>query len=504
MSRNDPIETDSALFERTYPRKKARRWQVVLLSCFFPAAPSDTASIVHRSIPIDSINFPRVLVVVKVIRFCFVFEILSLTMMQTNFLVTSFLALGAGNPWTAQAFVLPAISTDRTTSTALSSTRSSPYSTVDVSGPRWNGEFWENRRPSHYEQFARNRAGLGNAPTSSTPTNTLDDRTTNNFVPPAPPAPPLVRYSTLPEEAKADIADPAGRSRNRVGPYYYSPPPPSIRLPENSQEISGGSRGTWSSDGTLQHDTVQVTMTTDGRPLNADLEVYQGPDNTPQKMRIYTEDGRLRPFTTMIQTPQGAAANAHVATSFSSRSLRDNFSSSAVAAINNAGASHSISIKNIGPLEFPIIAGVEGKGPTPDEERAASMADYSGRSMGSFLGRSQEIHGGHLKTFPFDPSVASVEVKIHSQGLPIMAIVELWQGPGDVKTVAQIYCDDGQNKPFSAIIETPGPGNTIAIRNMGPTAYPIEAELDVHSVDNSAYSYSYPRSTYENSYFGGY
>lgn len=346
------------------------------------------------------------------------------------------------------------------------STRS-PYSTVDNSGPTWTGQRWEGRAPTYEEQFAQSRAqqqqqqGLQNW----------------NYPRPRESA-PMVRYSALSEQEKAAIANAnTGRSA------YYSPNPPplpAVPMPENSQEIQGGSRGTWVSDASYNHDEVQVTLATDGRPLRADVEVYQGPDNTPQRMRVFSEDGRMRPFTTMIATPQGAAKTASL---FWNNQFRSPTFST--------GGSHSISIRNTGPIEFPIIAGVEGKGTTSVEERASSMSDYSGRSMSTFLNRKEEIHGGHLRTYPFDPSVASVEVRILSQGLPIMAMVELWQGPGDVKTVAQVYCDDGQTKPFSAIIETPGAGNTIAIRNMGPTAYPIEAILQVHSIDNSAYSYAY-------------
>ncbi len=330
----------------------------------------------------------------------------------------------------------------------------SPYSTVDNSGPTWTGQRWEGRTPTYEEQFAESRA--------------------QQSIPRQRESAPLVRYSALNEEEKALLSN-TGRSA------YHSPnPPPLVTMPESSQQIQGGSRGTWVSDASYNHDEVQVTMATDGRPLRADVEVYQGPDNTPQRMRVYSEDGRMRPFTTIISTPQGAAKTASLFwnSPFRSPTL-------------STGGSHSISIRNTGPIEFPIIAGVEGKGTTSIEERASAMTDYSGRSMGTFLNRKEEIHGGHLRTYPFDPSVASVEVRIISQGLPIMAMVELWQGPGDVKTVAQVYCDDGQTKPFSAIIETPGSGNTIAIRNMGPTAYPIEAILEVHSVDNSAYSYSF-------------
>lgn len=363
--------------------------------------------------------------------------------------------------------LVPATATVKNSfSFSLPSSRS-PYATVDNSGPTWTGQRWEGRAPTYEEQFAQSRVQQ-QQPQPLELQNYPRQRESA----------PMVRYSALSEQEKAAIAN-----TDRSSSAYYTPNPPplpAVPMPENAQDIQGGSRGTWVSDSSYNHDEVQVTMATDGRPLRADVEVYQGPDNTPQRMRVFSEDGRLRPFTTMIATPQGAAKTASL---FWNNQFRSPTFST--------GGSHSISIRNTGPIEFPIIAGVEGKGSTPIEERASAMTDYSGRSTGTFLNRKEEIHGGHLRTYPFDPSVASVEVRIVSQGLPIMAMVELWQGPGDVKTVAQVYCDDGQTKPFSAIIETPGAGNTIAIRNMGPTAYPIEAILQVHSVDNSAYSYAY-------------
>jgi len=418
------------------------------------------------------------------------------------------LAAGRGGG-DVHAFVLPSSSTTTaangagpsirtpscragTSQTILHSTRqaTSPYDPVASSGPSWNGQRWEGQARTFQQEFDRNRErqqeGRPYFPT-----------------PQQQPAAPMVRYSDLSERERESLGGGAtsssyyGRSTSSLG-YDMAPlpPPPAVELPMNSKDIQGGSRGTWSSDGRANHDQVQVTMTTDGRPLSCDVEVYQGPDNTPQRMRIFSEDGRRRPFTTIIQTPQGAAKTSSLF--YNPYNLRDSASSSSSATSMAAagGTSHSISIINRGPMEFPISAGVEGIGTTDPEERAAKMADYSGRAR--LHGKNEEIHGGHLKTYPFDPSVASVEVRIQSQGLPIMAVVELWQGPGDVKTVAQVYCDDGRSKPFSAIIETPGSGNTIAIRNVGPTAYPIEAILDVYSVDNSAYSYRYPTSSFAN------
>ena len=273
---------------------------------------------------------------------------------------------------------------------------------VAASGRSWNGQRWEGQGQPQYQQR---------------------------------PAAPMIRYSTLTEPEKASLA--AGATSSSSNSYYgrttspygmppqYQTPEPAVELPPFSKDIQGGSRGTWTSDGRDDHDQVQVTMMTDGRPLHADVHVYQGPDNTPQRMRVYSEDGLRRPFTTMIQTPQGAAKTAAASLCFNPYSLRDSSKSLLPSAHMATGGSHSISIINRGPMEFPIAAGVEGKGTTPPEHRAAKMADYSGRSR--LFGKNEEIHGGHLKTYPFDPSVASVMVRVQSQGLPIMAVVELWQ-----------------------------------------------------------------------------
>ena len=49
---------------------------------------------------------------------------------------------------------------------------------------------------------------------------------------------------------------------------------------------------------------VRILLNTEGRPLNANLELWHGPDNTPQKVAVYLEDGNLRSFSAVIETPQ--------------------------------------------------------------------------------------------------------------------------------------------------------------------------------------------------------
>jgi len=88
--------------------------------------------------------------------------------------------------------------------------------------------------------------------------------------------------------------------------------------------VQGGSLRTWSYRSPLL-ERVEVILSTEGRPLDADIELWNGPDNTPCKMRVYVENGQLRPFGAVIETPRGP---------------------------------NTIAIRNIGQLEFPFAASV--------------------------------------------------------------------------------------------------------------------------------------------------
>jgi hypothetical protein len=201
--------------------------------------------------------------------------------------------------------------------------------------------------------------------------------------------------------------------------------------------VQGGSLRTWSFANPAI-ESVQVLLKTEGRPLDADVELWQGPDNTPHKMRVYVEDGALRTFNAVIGTPRGP---------------------------------NTVAIRNIGQLEFPLDAVVR---PDRDDGLASGIA--------SVATRSETIQGGALRTYPFNPTVDSVAIILKTDGRPLNARIELLQGPNNNKQVVELYTEDGLDRPFFAIVETPGSGNVVRVVNTAPVEFPLYASVDAYRV----------------------
>ena len=172
------------------------------------------------------------------------------------------------------------------------------------------------------------------------------------------------------------------------------------------------------------------------------MELWQGPQNTPCKLRVYVEDGEERPFSCLIATPRGP---------------------------------NTIAIKNTGQLEFPLDTSVVAD--TPDLIAPST-------NMREFTGEPLIIQGGALRTFPFEPIVQSVQVLLNTDGRPLNARIELLQGPNNIKQVVELYTEDGLDRPFMMILETPGFGNVVQIVNSATIEFPLTASVEAYSIQS--------------------
>jgi len=211
--------------------------------------------------------------------------------------------------------------------------------------------------------------------------------------------------------------------------------------PSTTLIVQGQTLKTWSY-ASHQVDRVQVALKTEGRPLDADVDLWQGPDNTPCKMRVYVEDGAKRPFNAVVETPRGP---------------------------------NTIAIRNIGQLEFPLTACVSAV-EVPDSRYLSETAP------------GMIIQGGALRTYPFDPAVESVQILLKTDGRPLNARVELLQGPNNNKQVIELYTEDGMDRPYYCVIETPGSGNVVRIVNTAPVEFPLNAWVEPLDIDENGAS----------------
>lgn len=214
----------------------------------------------------------------------------------------------------------------------------------------------------------------------------------------------------------------------------FRAPPPIMHHNTNPEAVpvQGGSLRTWSFR-SPRVQQVQVGLGTRGRPLDADVEVWNGPNNTPFKMRVYVENGRVRPFSTTIQTPRGP---------------------------------NTIAVRNIGQIEFPLTASVD-----------AEQVFYPSHDCRTSL---VTIQGGSLRTYPFGPCVQSVELLLTTDGRPLNARIELLQGPSNNKHVVEMYAEDGCERPFHCVLETPGSGNVVRVVNTSPVEFPMTCSVVPH------------------------
>jgi len=200
------------------------------------------------------------------------------------------------------------------------------------------------------------------------------------------------------------------------------------------QRVEGQTRKTWKFND-LSKDRVQVAVTSEGRPVNADIQLWIGPDWTPFTLKAYSEDGKARPIQTLVGTRNKSAM---------------------------------IEIMNRGPYELPISAASNyAKG-----DMALVPQEIPATTSG------ERIDGGALRSFPLSESAQQLEVVLNTDGRQLNARVELLNAPNNPKQTFEVFTNNGELNSLVVCFDTPDDGNTVRIVNLAPVEFPCYAHLN--------------------------
>ena len=284
-------------------------------------------------------------------------------------------------------------------------------------------------------------------------------------------------------------------------------------------------------------DTYNGNRKTTREPLIARVDLWHGPDSTPQNLVIYLEDeeeddegilhhdedrfygetsqgGCDTPFTTIIETPYGHNTIAIRNIAESSDLL------TCVEGEENESWYKPSSPTTSKSNDSPLQSVVQRLKATTTPQRIDST---NARKTNESDEESQKAVVGSC-TVELPSKIASVQVLLQTDFMqPIQARVELElrvtddtsrAGPGDnyrvvKRTIVEVYSEDGMHRPFFAVLETPrktrrrqrGGDNeqgwfennnnkasystSMKVVNLSTTEFPLFATVEPHEIDAS-------------------
>jgi len=208
--------------------------------------------------------------------------------------------------------------------------------------------------------------------------------------------------------------------------------------------VKGGTLRTWSFTDTSV-ENVLVALKTDGRSMDSEIELWDGPTKLRNKIKIFTDNGSAHTFTAVIA--------------------------------NRKKSANTIAIRNRGELEFPMDATLASI-KTEDDGPSNMIKKF-------FMPDGEKIQGGGaVCMYRFDSTIKSVTVSLKTNGSPLNARIELLQESGFKKQEINVYSEDGLNYPFFAIIDTPGGDSTIRVVNQDPEKVPLTSSVEPYRIGN--------------------
>jgi len=245
---------------------------------------------------------------------------------------------------------------------------------------------------------------------------------------------PLVNGYQLPQMAPATQARAAVSMASPISDEIWDKSP--------SVRVQGDTLKTWDI-GAEAIERVQLSIRSQGRPINANCELWHTPAYIPTKFSIYTEDGLARPVDAVIETPK------HPKT---------------------------VAVYNTGSVDFPFDCNVANT--------------QLGKAYDSLSGEEGElVQGGKITSYTFGSEVESVQILLKTDERNMKAKIELTQGPNEVKQIIEIYASVGYKNPFYLVMQTPGANNAIRVINQNTVEFPFDAYVVPYEVAASEASF---------------
>merc|ERR1712003_223435 len=194
--------------------------------------------------------------------------------------------------------------------------------------------------------------------------------------------------------------------------------------------IQGQTRHTYNFDDNSK-ELVQVAVHSNGRPIQASLDLWIGPDWTPVSIKAHSEDGRMYPIQTLIGTRNQAA---------------------------------NVEVKNNGPYTMPIqAAAAYAVSPLANDVDTITM-----QTQGTYM------EGGSVEHMSFPAEVQQLQVLLKTEGKQLNAKIELLNGPNNVKQEYEIFTNNGELNSLFVVFDMPQEGYAIRVKNLAPLEFPCE------------------------------